>query len=80
MFSFLDIVKGTLSQTNSTSAQRRKAVMGALDAFKGFLVMALDAVDSDTKEKSDESLDQLKEMHRLFNTSKKMDIVKLIVP
>lgn len=53
--SFLDVVKGTLSQTNATASQRRKSIMGALDAFKGFLVMALDAVDNNSKEKNDTS-------------------------
>jgi len=42
--SFLDIVYGALNQTGADPKARKKTIMSAVDAFKSFLSMALDAV------------------------------------
>lgn len=42
--SFLDVVRGSLSQSSAGQKQRKKTVMDALDAFKNFLSIGIDAL------------------------------------
>jgi hypothetical protein len=47
---FLSVVRGTLNQSGVTPEKRKKTVMSALDGFKSFLTVALDAVGKAKKE------------------------------
>uniref|UniRef100_A0A6M3M0F3 Uncharacterized protein n=1 Tax=viral metagenome TaxID=1070528 RepID=A0A6M3M0F3_9ZZZZ len=42
--SFLDVVRGAMNQSTSDTKKRKSAVMGALDSFKSFLAIGLDAL------------------------------------
>lgn len=46
--SFIDVVRGSLSQTGSDSKKRKSAVLNALDAFRSFLSMSLDLVNGES--------------------------------
>ena len=46
--SFIDVVRGVLSQSGSDPKKRKKTVLDAADAFKGFLVIAMDALGTET--------------------------------
>jgi len=41
---FMDVVHGALSQSGAAPVARKKTVMNAIDAFKSFMVMALDSI------------------------------------
>ena len=44
VWSFMDVVKGVMSQSGQASKTRKAAINGAIDAFKTFLNSALDAL------------------------------------
>jgi len=44
LFSMMDVIHGALRQKEQTPAQRRKIVLGAIDAFKSFMSMSLDQI------------------------------------
>jgi hypothetical protein len=50
LHSFLDVVRGSLSQSSADLKKRKKTVMDALDAFKSFLAIVLDAIGSEKVE------------------------------
>jgi len=53
--SFLDVVRGALTQSESAKKQRKKMVMDALDAFRNFLSISIDTLGS-SKAKIDTSI------------------------
>jgi len=62
---FLSVVRGTLNQSGLEPEKRKKTVMGALDGFKSFLTVALDAMNGNKKEDTGlETLnDKLEKIH-----------------
>ena len=53
LMSFIDVVNGTLSQSNSDPGLRKKTVLGSLDAFKAFMAVGLDALAGAVEGKCD---------------------------
>lgn len=82
---FLSVVRGTLNQSGVTPEKRKKTVMSALDGFKSFLTVALDAVNTAKKEDHGftELNDKLEKIHNEIinggNTDMTKDEVKAIV-
>lgn len=82
---FLSVVRGTLNQSGVTPEKRKKTVMSALDGFKNFLTVALDAVKTAKKENSEftELNNKLEKIHNeiIHGGNKEMtkDEVKAIV-
>lgn len=44
LWSMVDVVQGTLKQSSGDPKKRKTAIVGAIDAFKNFMVVGLDAV------------------------------------
>ena len=62
LYSFLDVVRGTLSQSSATHKQRRKGILGAFNAFRDFTLMGLDTIASkENTNKEDKELNKLDE-------------------
>jgi len=53
--SFLDVVRGAMSQSSADAKKRKTAVLGALESFKNFLAVGLDAISGGGKKKEDAS-------------------------
>lgn len=76
LYSFLDIVKGAISQTKSNPAKRRKTVVDSLEAFRSFLIMGLDAIEGNTiKEKGNNTLNGLE--NKISQISKALKALKV---
>lgn len=45
LYGFLDVVHGVMNQGSADKVQRKTTVVGAIDAFKNFLMMGLDAAE-----------------------------------
>jgi len=75
---FLSVVRGTLNQSGVTPAKRKKTVMSALDGFKSFLTVALDAVNTAKKEDYNftELSDKLEKIHNEIINGGNMDMTK----
>ncbi len=44
IFAMMDVIHGTLKQSSTPIAQRKKTIVSAVDAFKQFITIALDAI------------------------------------
>lgn len=84
LHSFLDVVRGSLSQSGADPKKRKKAIMEAADAFKGFLVIGLDALGTEAA-KVDADITTAKEETPMFKdkdefTSAVTEILENTVP
>lgn len=75
---FLSVVRGTLNQSGVTPEKRKKTVMSALDGFKSFLTVALDAVSTTKKEDHNftELNDKLEKIHNEIINGGNKDMTK----
>ena len=75
---FLSVVRGTLNQSGVTPEKRKKTVMSALDGFKSFLTVALDAVNTAKKEDHGftELSDKLEKIHNEIINGGNKDMTK----
>lgn len=82
--SFIDVVRGVLTQSSADPKKRKKTVLDALDAFKGFLAIGLDALGTEAA-KVDADTTTTKEENPMFKdkdefTSAVTEILENTVP